>query len=101
MRNKLGAQPVNNGKEVKLMILSTLWSIIAISSTNFENKEIDEQVKEIQKCETKGAIARLEERMLQSYKERKLNIKKGSKVKKVEIKDDNIKVKREKDLEER
>ena len=89
MRNKLGIQPVDNGKKVNMkMIMVTLWHIIGSSQNNVENKEIYKEVKNIQNRETKNAIAKLEERMLQSYKK---GIKKGTKVKKAEIRNNIIK----------
>ena len=92
MRNKLGIQPVDNGKKVNMkMIMVTLWDIIGSSQNNVENKEIYKEVKNIQNRETKNAIAKLEERMLQSYKKGELNIKKGTKVKKAEIRNNIIK----------
>ena len=86
MSNNLGTRPVNGEKIRMRFVIATLFNMIGGSSSNGENKEINRQVEEIQKSETKGAIDKLEKRMLQSYKEGKMKTKKGPKVKEAEFK---------------
>ncbi len=91
MRKKIEKQPINNGEKVRMSyVMATLAYIIGGSSSNTQNDKIDEQVKEIQKSETKGYIDNLEERMLQLYKEGKVKVQKGPKIKKAEIKKQDL-----------
>ena len=91
MKNKLGTQSVNNNEKIRISyIIATLANMIGGSSYNAENDEIAKQVEEIQKSETKDYIKNLEKRMLQSYKEGKAKTQKGPKIKKAEIKEQDL-----------
>lgn len=79
MKKELSTKPGNSKKLTIGYVITTLLQIIGGSTYDAGNDEIDEEVKKIKKSETTDYIEKMERRMSQPDKQRKV---KGTKSKK-------------------
>ncbi len=102
MKSNLGTQPVN-GVGIRDVIV-TLFSIIGGSPVNAEQSKINAGVKKVEKSQDEEYIKKLTEmvtsyktgkvkpskKIVQEYKDGKLKVEKGQKMKKAEMKTQNV-----------
>ena len=116
MKSNLGTQPVNDEKVRMGFVIATFLDMIGGSSVNEKQNEIDKEVEQIQKSENtkyienlmkklqsyEGGKGKPSKKLVQEYKDGKLKVEKGPKMKKVEMKiQEKNEIKESKEREER
>ena len=116
MKSNLGTQPVNDEKVRMGFVIATFLDMIGGSSVNEKQNEIDKEVEQVQKSENtkyienlmkklqsyEGGKGKPSKKLVQEYKDGKLKVEKGPKMKKVEMKiQEKNEIKESKEREER
>ena len=116
MKSNLGTQPVNDEKVRMGFVIATFLDMIGGSSVNEKQNEIDKEEEQVQKSENtkyienlmkklqsyEGGKGKPSKKLVQEYKDGKLKVEKGPKMKKVEMKiQEKNEIKESKEREER